>query len=605
LNTPPPPADGSVESGEGAGGTRDDLGEIRPMDAVGGAVAVALRSFGLSVGGRTLLRDVSLEIPAGQITVIVGASGAGKSVLLRVLAGLVGDHDGVIRSSGEIWIGEAAADGVGSEGQQVAGERLASASPGDGSARVGVVFQNYALLDQWSAEDNVRLAIDHRADLAVPPEQSAAEWLSELGVPAATEVGVLSGGQKQRLAIARALAGAPALLLYDEPTSGLDGASGRLVAERIRQTQRTHQRTSIIVTHDYATLLPIADRVLLLDPETQTLAPVALGYWDDFFGSLLKPAGGLGGADEARAVNSATADSSAGDAMTADATGLAGAGLAGWLNERLAAIGRGVLGGLGGAWMRPGEIRIGWVLRFAADYLRSVTGPSAIVYLGIAGGLLGFTATYFSIQFLPYRVYTKPLLLEDLLAAIGFALYRILVPVLATILVAARCGAAVAADVGVKRYGSQIEALRTLGISPTVYLQLPILAAFVIGTPLLTAIAFQVARAVSVLCFTAMHPELGPYFWHPHFHSRIGQAGVGLAGGWFAVGWGDPGWRWVLLKTVLCGVGVGWISYYRGSRPQRSAGDVSDSITSTVLWATLFVLVVHFAISLIEFRSPT
>jgi len=573
------------------------------MGVGGGPVAVAIRSFGLVVGGRTLLRDVSLEIPAGQITVIVGASGAGKSVLLRVLAGLVGAHDGVIRSSGEIRIGEAAASGKGSEGGPFVDGQLASASPGVGSARVGVVFQNYALLDQWSAEDNVRLAIDHRADLREPPEQSAAAWLKELGVPAATEVGVLSGGQKQRLAIARALAGAPALLLYDEPTSGLDGASGRLVAERIRQTQRTHQRTSIIVTHDYATLLPIADRVLLLDPETQTLAPVAPGYWDDFFGSLLKPAGRL--ADDGLADEACESDSAESDSAVAGGVVRSLKRLTGWLNERLAAIGRGVLGGLGGIWMRPGEIRIGWVLRFAGDYLRSVTGPSAIVYLGIAGGLLGFTATYFSIQFLPYRIYTKPLLLEDLLAAIGFALYRILGPVLATILVAARCGAAVAADVGVKRYGSQIEALRTLGISPTVYLRLPILVAFVIGTPLLTAIAFQVARAVSVLCFTAMHPELGPYFWHPHFHSRIGQAGVGLTGGWFAVGWGDPGWRWVLLKTVLCGVGVGWISYYRGSRPQRSAGDVSDSITSTVLWATLFVLVVHFAISLIEFRSPS
>lgn len=133
---------------------------------------------------------------------------------------------------------------------------------------------------------------------------------------------------------------------------------------------------------------------------------------------------------------------------------------------------------------------------------------------------------------------------------------------------------------------------------------LPILAAFVLGTPLLTAVAFQVARFVSLLAFTGLHPELGPYFWHPHFHEAIGRQGAGIVDGWWVTGWFDPNWRWVLLKTVLCGVGVGAISYRLGSRPQRSATDVSHAITATVLWSTLWALVVHFAISLVEFRTP-
>lgn len=556
-----------MTAGDPLDGQRDGSG------AGEGSPAVSLRSFGVSVAGRELLSDVTLDLPAGQITVIVGASGAGKSVLLRVLAGLVGPYDEVIRSTGELIVWD-------------------DTDPSRPAARprVGVVFQNYALFDQWSAEENVRLAIDHRADPTSPSEQSATDWLEELGVPAATAVGVLSGGQKQRLAIARALAAAPNVMLYDEPTSGLDGVSGRRVAERIRQTQRSHRRTSIVVTHDYATLLGIADQVLLLDPQRRQLVPIERERWSSV-------------AESIRPLAKVVEESEADDGLPLGRSPLA-LRVIGLIDERVGQVGRGVLSCLHGDGMRWRDIRPGWMRHFFFDYLRAVTGPSAIVYLAVAGGLLGFTATYFSIQFLPYRIYTKPLLLEDLLGAIGFALYRILVPVLATILVAARCGAAVAADVGVKRYGSQIEALRTLGISPAVYLLLPILAAFVLGTPLLTAIAFQVARGVSVLCFTAMHPELGPYFWHPHFHREIGQAGVGWSGGWFATGWASVGWTWVLLKSVLCGIGVGWISYHRGSRPQRSAGDVSDSITATVLWATLFVLVVHFAISLIEFRSP-
>lgn len=546
-------------------------------------VAVSLRGLGVRVAGRELLRDVTLELPTGQITVLVGPSGAGKSVLLRLLGGLVEPDDPAIRPSGEIVItphpaGPSAEPPSASVATNPSGG--VTAWPPAAVPRVGIVFQNFALFDQWSPLDNVELAVDHRADRSRPPEQSAAGWLEELGVPAQTAVGVLSGGQKQRLAIARTLAADPAVILYDEPTSGLDSASGKRVAELIRRTQRAHRRTAIIVTHDYTTLLGIADQVLLLDPDTKSLTAVEPERWSTLAEAIRPPTQPL--EVELPTVKGGLAKVEA--ALTRLGRAVARRSLPEGMSWRA---------------MRPA-----WIGRFFTHYLRSVCGPSAIVYLAVAGALLGFTTTYFTIQFLPYRIYTKPLLLEDLLGAIGFALYRILVPVLATILVAARCGAAVAADVGVKRYGSQLEALRTLGISPAVYVMLPILLAFVLGTPLLTAIAFQVARGVSVFCFTGMHPELGPYFWHPHFHDAIGRPGLGLLQGWFAVGWLDTGWRWVLLKTVLCGAGIGLISYYRGSRPQRSASDVSDSITATVLWATLFVLIVHFAISLVEFRNP-
>ncbi len=541
-------------------------------------VAVSLRAFGVRVAGRELLRDVTLEIPTGKITVLVGPSGAGKSILLRVLGGLVDLDDPAICQSGEIVMTPQPSDDPKPAQSGLSGEE--TPPPRSSPPRVGIVFQNFALFDQWSPLDNVRLAVDHRADRSQPPEQSAAGWLEELGVPAQTAVGVLSGGQKQRLAIARTLAADPAVILYDEPTSGLDSASGKRVAELIRRTQRAHRRTAIIVTHDYTTLLGIADQVLLLDPETKSLTAVAPERWP-LLAESIHPL------PQPRELASPAA-----------------AGVLARVEAGFTRLGRVVARGSLPEGMPRRDVRPAWVSRFFTHYLRAVCGPSAIVYLAVAGALLGFTATYFTIQFLPYRIYTKPLLLEDLLGAIGFALYRILVPVLATILVAARCGAAVAADVGVKRYGSQLEALRTLGISPAVYVMLPILLAFVLGTPLLTAIAFQVARGVSVFCFSGMHPELGPYFWHPHFHHAIGGQGLGIFDGWFAVGWLDTGWRWVLLKTVLCGAGIGLISYYRGSRPQRSASDVSNSITATVLWATLFVLIVHFAISLVEFRNP-
>lgn len=539
------------------------------------AVVVSIRSLTVHAGRRELLREVSIDLLPGKITVIVGGSGAGKSVLLRILGGLVGPRDPSIRYTGHITIGESSA-----------------------AARVGIVFQNFALFDQWSPGDNVRFAIDHRGDSSIPAEQSATAWLEELRVPSATAVSVLSGGQKQRLAIARTLAAAPAVVLYDEPTSGLDAASGRQVAELIRRTQQTHCRTSIVVTHDYATLLGIADDVLLFDSAGKTLTRVPRQQWDSIEDRIIpvrrsEPATGEGGAEYAagETTNRSTAlatrlrDRAAARIARVDSSlQRTGARLVAWFDQMR---GRGDADGHGR--FRHAGLRPWWILRFFLTYLRLISGPSAMVYLAVAGTILGFTATYFTFEFLPYRVYSKPLLIEDLLASIGFALYRILVPVLATILVAARCGAAVAADVGVRRYGAQLDALRTLGVSPIVYLFLPILFAFLIATPLLGALAFQVARLVSLVCFHSMHDELGPHFWSQHFHSR-------LAGGWV-----DSGGWWVMAKTAVCGIGVAMISYHQGNLPKGSAGDVSDSITATVLWATLFVLVVHFVASFYEF----
>jgi ABC-type multidrug transport system ATPase subunit/ABC-type transporter Mla maintaining outer membrane lipid asymmetry permease subunit MlaE len=542
------------------------------------AVVVSIRSLTVHAGHRELLREVSIDILPGKITFIVGGSGAGKSVLLRILGGLVGPRDASIRYTGLITIGEPAA-----------------------AARVGIVFQSFALFDQWSPGDNVRFAIDHRGDSSSPAEQSAAAWLEELRVPSATAVSVLSGGQKQRLAIARTLAAAPAVVLYDEPTSGLDAASGRQVAELIRRTQQTHRRTSIVVTHDYATLLGIADDVLLFDSAGKTLTRVPREHWDTIEDRIIPVRRSEPATGEAEAENGSDETTGRSTALSALATRIrdrAAAEIARVdsslqrTGARLAALfcqlrGRGDATGRGR--FRHARLRPWWIVRFFLTYLRLVCGPSAMVYLAVAGTILGFTATYFTFEFLPYRIYSKPLLIEDLLASIGFALYRILVPVLATILVAARCGAAVAADVGVRRYGAQLDALRTLGVSPLVYLFLPILFAFLIATPLLGALAFQVARLVSLVCFHSMHDELGPHFWSQHFHSR-------LAGGWV-----DSGGWWVIAKTAVCGVGVAMISYHQGNLSKGSAGDVSDSITATVLWATLFVLVVHFVTSFYEF----
>lgn len=566
-----PPAASSVEP------------TIEPTESA----AMQLRELTVHAGSRCLLKETNAVFPDAKITVIVGGSGAGKSVLLRILAGLLPRSGDDIEWSGEIG------------GPVSAGSIAKSSRP-----RVGIVFQQFALFDELSAKANVQFALDHRTkrkpsrsstnDRARGPNDpsrwNADAWLENLGVPSHTDVSALSGGQKQRLAIARTLAASPDVLLYDEPTSGLDAASGRVVADLIRETQSVHHRTSLVVTHDYETLLPIADKVYLLDPAKQTLVEIEPEHWDEVPQRMVP-------VSQLTSAASNSADSNTVDSATPERdTSQIQVDKRTFIGKLCDPVFETTGGALSAIFWLPLDLvpivpRFRWAARFTGHYLRLVAGPSAWFYLVIAGLIIGFTSTYFTFRFLPFRLYTQPLLIDELLSSIGFALYRVLVPILATVLIAARSGAAVSADVGVKQYGGQIDALKTLAVPPRAYLLLPIVIAFLIGTPILEGIAFQSAKLISMVAFSASYPDIGPYFWEQHFSRNLLGSSY----------WLHDGWNWVLLKNLVCGLGTATIAYYQGLAPKRSASDVSHSITSTVLWTTLFVLTVHFAVALMEF----
>lgn len=530
---------------------------------------LVLTDLSVSAGRQSLLESSSTEIEGGKITVLIGASGAGKSILLRIIAGILPRDGEAISWSGDIAIGS---------------DSLDSNALGE----TGVVFQQFALFDELSPLANVQFAIDHRRDPSQPPRYSASEWLELLGVPVATPVAALSGGQKQRLAIARTLAADPKVILYDEPTSGLDAVTGKKVAELIKETQQRFGRTSLVVTHDYETLIPIADNVLLLDSSKHAIAKVPIEQRSRIAEQM-----------QAGSASTATSPLETDSNETLART---------WLVERsragLIATGDTVVAAARLPWdARPVVPRPKWAMRFLMHYLSLISGPSACLYLMIAGLITGFTTTYFTLRFLPFRLYTQPLLIDEMLASIGFALYRILVPVLATVLIAARCGAAVAADVGVKQYGGQIDAMKTFGVRSAAYLLVPILGGFLIATPVLEWLAFTASHWISRVTFLVAYPEIGIHFWQQHFFRAILPPQDSATSfvpviGLFLFG---EGWAWVMLKNLLCGIGTAGIAYHQGLTPKQSAGDVSAAITATVLWATLYVLIVHFVIALAEF----
>ena len=523
------------------------------------SVDVELQGLTVQAGSRILLQDTSARFVAGQVTLIVGRSGVGKSTLLKVIAGLLDDREEGIQVTGAVRL----CDETGRPLQR--------------RQSVGVVFQDYALFDELSPLQNVRLARAHRPsrggnDGMLEPER----LLEELGVPTDVPTHALSGGQRQRLAIARTLAYEPEVVLYDEPTSGLDSATAAEVTRVIAATHANHACTSLIVTHDYESLSRIADAIYLIDPDTCTLRAVPRDEWDSL-SALLERSGSA--SDELLQVEISRLP------KWMRRTDRWIAGVLAETSRMLEACVQ-LPWRLVPAWKSPP-----WGLRFFWHYLRAVASPSAWVYIAIAGAIIGFVATYFTFRFLPSANYTKPLVIEDLLRSMGFALYRILVPILATILIAARCGAAVASDVGGKRYGRQMDALRTLGVEPKRYLLTGILYAFLLGTPWLLAIGYASAALTSLVVFTATHLARGPWFWQLHFHRELV-----VPDQWFYAGS-----FWLLAKTTACSVGIALIAYSRGARPKDSSRAVSQGVTSTILWSTLYVLAVHFVFAFVEF----
>jgi ABC-type transporter Mla maintaining outer membrane lipid asymmetry ATPase subunit MlaF/ABC-type transporter Mla maintaining outer membrane lipid asymmetry permease subunit MlaE len=541
--------------------------ETKAAQPAAAGTAVHLHDVTLRVGDRVLLEHGDARFEPGEITLIIGRSGVGKSLLLRLIAGLIDDDEQVVSASGAV-----------------------NFVNGDGSANgavhgVGVVFQHFALFDELSPAENVRFAFAHRHRANSGTRQSDSvpdRLLEELEIPRRVRTATLSGGQRQRLAIARTLAGNPDVILYDEPTSGLDRTTAERVARLIHTTHSSHPKTSIVVTHDYESLLPIADRVYLFDPATRTLKRIDRSEWPNLHALL----------------NTRSQVESKPKGSNYDALLGRHGSIASKVSGVIASFFLGTARAVEQAVLLPLRLlplwrSVPWGLRFLLHYLRLVAGPSAWAYVLVAGAIAAFVGTYFTFRFLPFRSYTEPLIIENLLTALGFSLYRILVPVLVTVLIAARCGAAVASDIAGKVYGKQIDAMHTLNANPTRYLYSNILHAFLLGTPFLVFLAFLAARLTSVVVFSATHPQFGPYFWETHFHRELIVPGETFYSGTL----------WLIAKLIPCAAGTATIAYHFGSKPKHSGRDVSSAITATILWATLFVLSVHCAFALYEFEE--
>ena len=202
-------------------------------------------------GPKIVYAGLDLEIRRGEVLTICGGSGVGKSVMLKMLIGLLHVDAGSIRF----------------DGHEIT--KLEESELSDVRRRIAMLFQSAALFDSLSVGENVGYGLEEhfRESLTVEQRRERVAWALELvGLPGIEEMNPadLSGGMRKRVGLARAVAVQPEVLLYDEPTTGLDPINTARVNHLITGLQKTLNITSIVVTHDMRSAFTISDRIAMV-----------------------------------------------------------------------------------------------------------------------------------------------------------------------------------------------------------------------------------------------------------------------------------------------------------------------------------------------------
>lgn len=195
-------------------------------------------------GQKTVLDHISFEVRSGEFLSILGPSGCGKTTILRLLIGLLEPTTGRIRKDGR---------------------DITACSPAERG--MGIVFQNYALFENMTVQDNVEYALRFHRETRAQAAETAARLIRRVGLWDLRDKkpGKLSGGQQQRVAIARTLALNPDVILFDEPMSALDVDTRLALRREIKDIQREYGSTMIYITHDQEEAFSMSDRIMVME----------------------------------------------------------------------------------------------------------------------------------------------------------------------------------------------------------------------------------------------------------------------------------------------------------------------------------------------------
>ncbi len=215
------------------------------------APAIAVEDLHKSFGSQKVLNGISLAVSRGETLAVLGRSGTGKSVLLRLIIGLEKPDSGSVRIHGQDIVG------------------LALDQLGEIRMKMGFLFQHAALYDSLTVEQNVAFPLQHHKKEMSKSEHGdrVKQLLMEVGMEGDLEKmpSDISGGMQKRVGLARALALEPDILLLDEPTAGLDPISAAEINDLVLKLQEEHHMASVVVTHDLHSAKTIAGRLALIN----------------------------------------------------------------------------------------------------------------------------------------------------------------------------------------------------------------------------------------------------------------------------------------------------------------------------------------------------
>jgi ABC-type lipoprotein export system ATPase subunit/ABC-type transporter Mla maintaining outer membrane lipid asymmetry permease subunit MlaE len=480
--------------------------------------------------GDVLLRDGSLEIKPAELVLLVGPSGSGKSTLLLLLGGLLDTGPNDWQVSGRLTCGDESFD-------------LATQHTDVG----GVVFQNYALFDDLDAQENLRIALDHAPRGTDALATELANLLADINPR--QSISSCSGGQRQRLAIARTVVANQPVLLFDEPNSGLDIASARRLLEVIRSLCRTMGKPALIAVHHFEELLPLADRVLVIDPRTRRLTEVPP----------------LAELVEARLEEAAAGVPS---------------------RDPSAPAPRASRWRFGARHHTPAW----WFARYVVGYFWLLcAAPIMLMYMAGGAMIIGFVTVWFGFNYHSFGGLLKSVLHDETLTGLGMVQARVAIPLIANLLFVARNSAVIAADVGNRVMTSQFQAMANLNIPGRAYVFSSILLTMVAGSIIYLVLSLLLGGWAAQETWHLQFPTQYRALFRTQFFRNVLDEN----------GWPLPLMGWVVVKVAVSALLAATSSILIALGPKPSSQAVNRSVANAIVIGVLLTMIVHAAISIL------
>ncbi len=558
---------------------------------ISGLTLESLNATGNQLTARTLYRECELTAQRGEIVLLLGASGAGKSLLTNLLLNMESPlTESLILGESSLSRSPSMSVYLETEEPSEPLEALTLPYPESLKREIGVMFQSLGLFEDLTVEENFRFANDHSRSPRRGLEWSTwlGETLSKLQLSSSMigrKIDKLSGGERQRVALGRLLAYQPRVMILDEPTSALDFGNTLRTVEMIKSVhQEGESLLTLVITHDYESFLEIADRVWLLDEEAKFLnhsPPLSHEVYREKL-SMRR--------------NLPTRDLSELDHLThlARVHDLALMTSLKRAKSQLSRI--------------MSTLKSPWMLVYLKKFIVEILIKGLPFYL-VSSLVLGAVATYFTFNLNLGQIslstgnevevsrFILPTFFEQMLSGFSVVMFRAVIPVFICLCVAARSGTAVTAYLSEMRdpQRRQWDALDHFGILPYWFFMPQLIVVFALSCFTLSYLSFWSASIGSLITSLVINPLCTLDIWYAHYIKLLEPT----RGVWY------KGAEMLLLKTTLSGVSIALISVRYGSKVKRSSLDMMRALSKANVFSVICVLIIYFLLLVWESQRWT